>query len=61
MTDVVTPGVSAPAATKKVRRDIGIKRRYASERRFRTYGVAAISFGFSGPSSARATRPSSRR
>ncbi len=45
MTDVVTPGVTAPAATKKVRRDIGIKRRYASERRFRTYGVAAISFG----------------
>ncbi|MEJ8310235.1 phosphate ABC transporter permease PstA [Agrobacterium larrymoorei] len=45
MTDVVTPGVSAPAATKKVRRDIGIKRRYAAERRFRTYGVAAISFG----------------
>ena len=45
MTDVVTPGVSAPAATKKVRRDIGIKRRYAAERRFRAYGVAAISFG----------------
>ena len=45
MTDIVTPGVSAPAATKKVRRDIGIKRRYAAERRFRTYGVAAISFG----------------
>lgn len=45
MTDVVTPGLSAPAATKKVRRDIGIKRRYAAERRFRAYGVAAISFG----------------
>ncbi|WP_296083192.1 phosphate ABC transporter permease PstA [uncultured Agrobacterium sp.] len=45
MTDVVTQGVSALAATKKVRRDIGIKRRYAAERRFRTYGVAAISFG----------------
>ncbi len=45
MTDVVTQGVSVPAATKKVRRDIGIKRRYAAERRFRTYGVAAISFG----------------
>ncbi|WP_333630306.1 DUF3333 domain-containing protein, partial [Agrobacterium cavarae] len=45
MTDVVTPGISAPAATKKVRRDIGIKRRYAAERRFRAYGVAAISFG----------------
>lgn len=45
MTDVVTQGLSAPAATKKVRRDIGIKRRYAAERRFRTYGLAAISFG----------------
>lgn len=45
MTDVVTPGTIAPAATKKVRRDIGIKRRYASERRFRTYGLAAITFG----------------
>ncbi|MES5098216.1 phosphate ABC transporter permease PstA [Agrobacterium sp. BA1120] len=45
MTDVVTPGFTAPAATKKVRRDIGIKRRYAAERRFRTYGLAAISFG----------------
>ena len=45
MTDIVTPGAIAPAATKKVRRDIGIKRRYASERRFRTYGLAAITFG----------------
>ncbi|WHA40962.1 phosphate ABC transporter permease PstA [Agrobacterium larrymoorei] len=45
MTDVVTPGSLAPAATKKVRRDIGIKRRYAAERRFRAYGLAAISFG----------------
>ena len=45
MTEVVTPGINAPATTKKVRRDIGIKRRYAAERRFRTYGLAAISFG----------------
>ncbi|KQO79052.1 phosphate ABC transporter permease PstA [Rhizobium sp. Leaf262] len=45
MTDVVTPGAIAPAATKKVRRDIGIKRRYASERRFQAYGLAAICFG----------------
>lgn len=45
MTEVVTPGFNAPAATKKVRRDIGIKRRYAAERRFRAYGLAAISFG----------------
>lgn len=32
---------SAPA----VRRDIGLKRRYAAERRFRLYGVAAITVG----------------
>ncbi|AVA20235.1 phosphate ABC transporter permease PstA [Rhizobium sp. LEGMi198b] len=34
----LTPG--APA-----RRDIGIKRRYAAERRFRAYGMAAVIFG----------------
>lgn len=34
----LTPG--APA-----RRDIGIKRRYAAERRFRAYGIAAVTFG----------------
>ncbi len=45
MTDVVSSGINAPAATKKVRRDIGIKRRYAAERRFRAYGFAAICFG----------------
>lgn len=45
MTDVFTAGINAPAATRKVRRDIGIKRRYAAERRFRAYGLAAISFG----------------
>ncbi|WP_377294955.1 phosphate ABC transporter permease PstA [Rhizobium sp. SG2393] len=40
--------ISAPAATARAastRRDIGIKRRYAAERRFRTYGLAAITFG----------------
>ncbi len=44
MSQVITaPAASARAAN--TRRDIGIKRRYAAERRFRTYGLAAISFG----------------
>jgi phosphate transport system permease protein len=43
MTDVVS--VPAGAAARPVRRDIGIKRRYRSERRFRAYGIAALSFG----------------
>ena len=34
----LTPGAS-------VRRDIGIKRRYAAERRFRAYGITAVIFG----------------
>ena len=34
-------GVSA----KPERRDIGLGRRYAAERRFRLYGMAAIAFG----------------
>ncbi|MEB2844715.1 phosphate ABC transporter permease PstA [Rhizobiales bacterium RZME27] len=43
MTDVV----SSPAGVldKPARRDIGIKRRYRAERRFRAYGIAALSFG----------------
>ena len=45
MTDVVSPVAGTPATAKTVRRDIGIKRRYAAERRFRAYGFAAISFG----------------
>lgn len=45
MSDVVTPVTGAPAPQKIARRDIGIKRRYAAERRFRMYGLAAISFG----------------
>ncbi|MBP2559877.1 phosphate transport system permease protein [Neorhizobium galegae] len=44
MTDVVSPAAGIPRA-KSVRRDIGIKRRYAAERRFRAYGIAALSFG----------------
>ncbi len=43
MTDVVS--FPAGASAKPARRDIGIKRRYAAERRFRAYGVAALSFG----------------
>ncbi len=45
MTDIVSPATGAPAVTGATRRDIGIKRRYAAERRFRAYGMAAISFG----------------
>ncbi|MBW6423266.1 phosphate ABC transporter permease PstA [Rhizobium sp. XQZ8] len=44
MTDLTSPiaGISKPKAG---RRDIGIKGRYAAERRFRAYGIAALSFG----------------
>lgn len=34
-----------PDAPAKPRRDIGLRRRYAAERRFRVYGVVAISIG----------------
>ena len=44
MTDAITPA-AIPVGARPARRDIGIKRRYASERRFRAYGIAAISFG----------------
>jgi phosphate transport system permease protein len=45
MSQVVTPSATPAAARPRVRRDIGIKRRYAAERRFRAYGIAAILFG----------------
>ncbi|MCD4662920.1 phosphate ABC transporter permease PstA [Agrobacterium sp.] len=45
MTDIVSPTAGAAAGNSATRRDIGIKRRYAAERRFRAYGMAAISFG----------------
>lgn len=45
MTDIVSPAAGAAAVNKATRRDIGIKHRYAAERRFRAYGLAAISFG----------------
>jgi len=43
MTDIAlgTPAIAAAPA----RRDIGLKRRYAAERRFRIYGLLAISVG----------------
>ena len=40
---VMTSGVAAPAAAS--RRDIGLRRRHAAERRFQLYGIAAIIFG----------------
>jgi phosphate transport system permease protein len=44
MTEILSS--SSPAFVRPaVRRDIGIKRRYAAERRFRAYGVAAILTG----------------
>lgn len=47
MTNLVSPvtGRAGAPTTAANRRDIGIKRRYAAERRFRAYGVAAICFG----------------
>ena len=42
MTDAA---ISSVAATPPARRDIGIKRRYAAEQRFRFYGIAAIAVG----------------
>ena len=44
MTDIMLDTLAAGAA-RQPRRDIGIKRRYAAERRFRLYGILAISFG----------------
>ncbi|WP_377297503.1 phosphate ABC transporter permease PstA [Rhizobium sp. SGZ-381] len=45
MSQVITPSAAPAAALGRPRRDIGIKRRYAAERRFRAYGIAAILFG----------------
>ncbi len=48
MTEITSqaPPVAAPGAAKP-RRDIGLKRRYAAERRFRAYGLIAIALGLS--------------
>src|SRR4029453_9621087 len=44
MTDISMDTLAAGVA-RQPRRDIGIKRRYAAGRRFRLYGILAISFG----------------
>ena len=51
MTDIVSPATGAPAVTRATRRDIGIKRRYAAERRFRHFAhvVPRTSIGGRGP------------
>jgi len=43
MTDITAS--SLPVAAQPVRRDIGLKKRYAAEARFKMYGIAAITFG----------------
>jgi phosphate transport system permease protein len=43
MTDITIGAL--PAAAKPARRDIGLKGRYAAERRFRFYGILAITVG----------------
>lgn len=45
MTDLASPVSGALVSKAPPRRDIGIRRRYAAERRFRFYGLAAITFG----------------
>lgn len=45
MTDIAQEASGQIIAKAPARRDIGIRRRYAAERRFRLYGVAAITFG----------------
>ncbi|MBE7184786.1 MAG: phosphate ABC transporter permease PstA [Methylobacterium mesophilicum] len=44
MTDIASSGTLVDAAPRP-RRDIGLKRRYAAERRFRIYGILAVSVG----------------
>jgi phosphate transport system permease protein len=47
MTNIASPTTAdfRAGAEARPRRDIGIKKRYAAERRFRAYGIAAIAFG----------------
>ncbi len=45
MTNALSPADAAVISRAPARRDIGIKRRYAAERRFRAYGIAALAFG----------------
>ena len=44
MTDAIA-GAHAPSRGAASRRDIGIRRRYAAERRFKLYGILAIAIG----------------
>ncbi|MEP9372899.1 phosphate ABC transporter permease PstA [Mesorhizobium sp. KR1-2] len=44
MTDIPLNGIANGTVTRP-RRDIGLKRRYAAERRFRLYGILAVSVG----------------
>lgn len=44
MSDTATTPASVPG-TGLAKRDIGIKRRYAAEKRFRAYGIVAIALG----------------
>jgi phosphate transport system permease protein len=44
MTDIAL-NPAAPAPARPARRDIGLKRRYAAERRFKLYGITAIAIG----------------
>ncbi|SMH57183.1 phosphate ABC transporter permease PstA [Mesorhizobium australicum] len=44
MTAISADG-TLPVTARPPRRDIGIKRRYAAEARFKAYGIAAITFG----------------
>ena len=45
MTDATIPAAGAGATAKPKRRDIGLRGRYAAERRFQAYGLAAIGLG----------------
>ncbi|MBP0616229.1 phosphate ABC transporter permease PstA [Jiella mangrovi] len=45
MSDATANGIADTAATRKPRRDIGINKRYAAERRFKAYGIIAIAIG----------------
>ncbi len=45
MSEIVSTPADVAISPRPARRDIGLKRRYAAERRFRVYGVAAICTG----------------
>ncbi|MGB7288180.1 MAG: phosphate ABC transporter permease PstA [Salaquimonas sp.] len=42
---ITTPSPIASAGVRPVKRDLGLKKRYAAERRFRAYGLSAILIG----------------